>query len=231
MKRDLVQDTPPRGAETSQPKSDAKYNRSSIPLNFLLGCSETALGNFELARLAEVSDLRIELHRVLDRLIDQMAQAALSAWFRTTDLETLKQAIENPEDILAWAQEQIRKQGREGDIVPLTSLPPGAAHIAASLRYQERNIAKGLCAVCPQPLANHSVRYCEKHLEAARLRHKPKGAHGEPPGSIGWLYGEGAFESGHGRQPGTLDALAKSREKRAKKKKSEALQSVSGGEE
>jgi hypothetical protein len=146
-----------------------------------------------------------------------MAQAALTAWFRTVDRETLKRTLENLEDVLTWAQEQIRKHGRsEVELIPLTSLPPGAAHLAAALRYQERQIAKGLCAVCPQPLAHNSVRYCERHLTIQRLRHEPKNAKGKAPGSVGWLYGEG-FESSHGRQPGTLKALALERERRAKK--------------
>src|SRR5262245_51605878 len=35
---------------------------SSVPINFLLGCSEIALANFELARQAEAADLRKEMH-------------------------------------------------------------------------------------------------------------------------------------------------------------------------
>lgn len=54
------------------------------------------------------------------------------------------------------------------------SLPPGAAHIAASLRYQERNIAAGKCAVCPKPQDRNSVRYCTFHLEQARERMRLK---------------------------------------------------------
>lgn len=38
------------------------------------------------------------------------------------------------------------------------------------------------------------------------------GAKGEPPESVAWLYGD-VFESGHGKQPGTLKALAEAREK------------------
>jgi hypothetical protein len=191
----------------------------ALPLNFLIGCSEKSLADFELARLADVADLRHELHSILDRLIDQMSQAALTAWFRKTDRETLKHALENPDDIIALAKEQIRDgQRSEEELIPLTSLPPGAAHLAAALRYQERQIAKGLCAVCPQPLAHNSVRYCERHLRIARLRHKPKNAKGELPGSISWLYSDGAqFESSHGRQPGSMKALALAREKQTKK--------------
>jgi hypothetical protein len=200
------------------PRSKTARKKSLVlPLNFLLGCSQKSLDNFELARLAEVADLRKELLSILDRLIDQMSQAALAAWFRATDRETLKHALDNPDDVIALAREQIRDgQRSEEELIPLASLPAGAAHLAAALRYQERQIAKGLCAVCPEPLAHNSVRYCERHLTAARLRHKPKNAKGETPGSVGWLYSEG-FESGHGRQPGSLKALALEREKRAKK--------------
>jgi hypothetical protein len=78
--------------------------------------------------------------------------------------------------------------------------------------YQKRNTAEGRCAVCPQPLAHNSVRYCEKHLLAARLRMTPsKGK----PGTVGWLYGETA-ESSHGRQPGTLASLAMNRERKTR---------------
>jgi hypothetical protein len=115
------------------------------------------------------------------------------------------------EKVCAWRR-------LEEELIPLASLPAGAAHLAAALRYQERQIAKGLCAVCPQPLARNSVRYCERHLRIARLRKKPKNAKGELPGSIDWLYSDGEqFESSHGRQPGTLKALARAREKQAKK--------------
>lgn len=177
-----------------------------------------------------------------------MNQAALTAWFRKTDRETLKRAIENADDVIALAKEQIRDgQRSEEELIPLTSLPPGAAHLAAALRYQERQIAKGLCAICPKPLAHNSVRFCEKHLRIARLRHKPKNAKGELPGSVAWLYDDNGkdFESSHGRQPGSLKALALAREKQAdsaekpeqsrkpnaQKRKNEALLQVLRGEE
>jgi hypothetical protein len=59
------------------------------------------------------------------------------------------------------------------------------------------------------------VLYCTAHLEQARLRIKPKNAKGAPPGTVGYLYGEG-FESQHGRQPGTLQSLALNREKKSR---------------
>jgi hypothetical protein len=196
-------------------------------LNFLLGASQKDLDSFELARLSEVANLRSDLHAILDKLIDEMAQAAVAGWFRQTNRESLKRAletIENPEkhadEIEAWAKARIRDgQRSEGELVPRTALAPGAAHLAAALRYAERNIAEGKCGVCPKPLDRNSVRYCTRHLEIARLRHKPKGAKGEPPGSISWLYGDGVFESAHNKAPSQVKALKEANEKRAKKKK------------
>jgi hypothetical protein len=50
---------------------------------------------------------------------------------------------------------------------------------------------------------------------------RAKNAKGELTGSVAWLYSDGEqFESSHGRQPGTLKALALANEKRAKKPKS-----------
>jgi hypothetical protein len=193
-------------------KSKAMYK--PLPLNFLLGCSEKSLGGFELARLSEVADLRKELHAILDRLIDQMSQAALAAWFRQSDRDAIRYAIENEESPLEMASRMVRDGQRndEEELIPLPSLPPGAAHLAAAMRYQERNIAEGKCSLCPKPLARNSVRYCEKYLTAARLRMTPsKGK----PGDIGWLYAE-TEESTHGRQPGTLAALAMGREQRTR---------------
>lgn len=177
-------------------------------LNFLLGCPEPDLGSFELARLAEVADLRSELHETLDKIIDAMAQAAVAAWFKRTDRETLKQALDNPEDLLAWAKERIRNRGKSeeeiaADLVPRASMPPGDAHKAAALRYAERNIERELCRVCPEPLARGSVQYCEKHLADARERTRARSKSANKPP--------------HGRAPGTLAALAAGREKQATK--------------
>ena len=146
-----------------------------VPINFLLGCSEISLANFQLARQAEAADLRTQMHAIFDRLLEQSALAMLATWFRSTDRDALNHAIENPEDVMEWAQEQIRLQrrteeGEEGDVLPISALPLGAAHLAAAMRYQERNIAEGKCQNCPKPLDRNSVRYCTKHLVAARAR-------------------------------------------------------------
>jgi len=199
--------------------------QSAMPINFLLGCSQDALGQFELARLAEVADLRKEVIEILDRMVDAMSQAALAAWFRAQDRQSLKHAIENEESPEEWAKRMIRdgqrsKEELDGGPMPSPhlfrpSLPPGAAHLAASLRYKERNIAEGKCEKCPQPLDRNSVRYCTKHLAWARTKSaRQRGAKGEP-GSREYLYGEAdVTPSTQGRQPGTPANLAMQREKR-----------------
>lgn len=185
-----------------------KHLAPGARLNFLLGSTDNDLSSFELARLAEVANLRADLHVVLDKIIDAMAQAALAAWFKRADRESLKRALDNPEDLLAWAKKRIRNQGKseEGtaaDLVPRASMAPGEAHKAAALRYAERNLEQGLCRSCPQPLARNSTQFCETHLSAVRQRMRKKAkALNKPP---------------HGRAPGTLAALAAGREKQATK--------------
>jgi hypothetical protein len=198
----------------------SKLPVKTLPLNFLLGCSQKDLEDFELARLVEVANVRKEVLLGIDRLIDQMSQAALAAWFRAQDRQTLKHAIENEETPLEWADRMIREGQRSGEeldqLFPQASLPVGAAHLAAALRYQERNIADGKCAICPQPLDHNSVRYCVKHLAAERNRHKPKDGKDEAPGSIGFLYQDHTPESRHGREPSNLARLEMNREKKTR---------------
>jgi hypothetical protein len=112
-------------------------------------------------------------------------------------------------------------QRSDEELIPLPSLPPGAAHLAAAMRYQERNIAEGKCCECPKPLARNSVRYCENHLTMERHnKARKKGVRGAP-GSVDYLYGE-VTESKHGRQPGTLAALAMAREQKTREILAEA---------
>lgn len=203
---------------TRKPKLPVK----TIPLNFLLGCGQKDLGDFELARLAEVASVRKEVLLGIDRLVDALSQAALVSWFRAQDRQALKHAIENEESPVEWANRKIREGQRRGEeLLPLPSMPPGEAHRAAALRYAERNIAEGKCAICPELLDDRSVRYCAKHLAAARGRYKPKGgkkkaARNEAPGSVNFLYQDHSPEKRHGRQPGTLASLEMNREKKTR---------------
>ncbi len=190
---------------SSQLLAPKKHLPPGARLNFLLGASDGDLGSFELARLAEVADLRADLHAVLDKLIDEMTQAAVAGWFRQTNREALMRAIQSPEEhtaeILAWAKERIRDgQRSQEELVPRTLLAPGKAHLAASLRYQERNVAKGKCRICPEPLDRNSVRFCTAHLGKSREHQRTKQKSlNRPP---------------HGRAHGTLAALAAGRERR-----------------
>jgi hypothetical protein len=185
--------------------------------NFLLTCSDNMLAAYELARLGAIANLRSDLQEILDQLIDTTAQASLARWFRNADREALRQALETPFNPIEIAKKQIRRLGKsdeevEAELSDILSLNPGLAHRTAAMTYQKRNIAEGKCCICPEPLDRNSVRYCEKHLRDARLRMTPsKGK----PGSVGWLYGE-TEESTHGRQPGSLAAMAMGREQRTR---------------
>jgi len=206
-----------RGRE-AMAKQQHKGLGLAVPINFLLGCSDSDLGNYELARAADVANLRSQLHVVLDQIIDHQTLAHLAAWFSSMDRQALKSAIENEEDPLTWARRRIAQGQRseeENKSIPRPPLPPGAAHLAAALRYQERNIAEGKCSRCPQPLAPNSVRFCEKHLALQRARANQKKGLSDP-GSREYLYAGELPESTHGRQPGTLASLAMNREKKTR---------------
>src|SRR5262249_47199898 len=187
--------------------------QSHVPINFLLGWPEYAPVEYELARLDDVANDRKNIIALIDHMTDCMSLAWLAAWFRSMDRNALRHAIENEESPMEWAARMIRDgQRSEEELQPREPLPPGVAHLAAALRYQERNIAEGLGSVCPESLDRNSVRFCTKHLAMQRERdRKKKGVKGEP-GSRDYLYGE-ISESKHGRQPGTLASLAMNREK------------------
>jgi hypothetical protein len=96
------------------------------------------------------------------------------------------------------------------------SQPRTAQGISAVPGYREALEIK--IAVPRGPQQPPEVPQKTSEFDFARLRHKPKNAKGELPGSIDWLYSDGEqFESRHGRQPGSLKALALAREKQAKK--------------
>jgi hypothetical protein len=169
--------------------------------------------------MAEVANYRSQLHEILDKMIDQSTMAAIANWFRKADRNELRRLIEDGEGPLDRAKRQIKERQKskaeiEDELIPRPSLPPGAAHLAAALRYQARNIAEGKCEKCPQPLDRNSVRYCTKHLAAARHHYDKKGK--AVPGSREYLYSEEKQPSTHGRQPGTLAALAMANEQRSR---------------
>ena len=186
------------------------------------------LGNLRSALLALFERFNDELHdqdAMFDQMVEVSAQALLAAWLRTIDRQELVRQLLEPstvtlDGILADTKAQIRNSGRsreesETAQMPMRIFPPGVAHRNAALRYQERQIALGLCSVCPEPLDRNSVRFCTEHLAAARHREaRKRGVKGEP-GSRDFLYGE-ITESQHGRTLGTLTSLAKSREKKSR---------------
>jgi hypothetical protein len=107
----------------------------------------------------------------VSKLIYTMTEAALARLFRAQGRERILKALQEVSDPIAEAKAKIKNMGRTPeDLVPLLSLHPGQAHRTASVTYQKRNIEEGKCCVYPNPLAHHSVRYCEKHLAACRDR-------------------------------------------------------------
>jgi hypothetical protein len=176
--------TPPQNEVVKKSSPEPQSVEVSAPFQFLLTCSDTLLDNFELAKLSQVANLRSELHRVLDDLIDANNQASLARLFKSQGRERILRELAKKRDPIAEAKEKIRKKGRTPeDLVPILSMPPDQAHRTASLTYQQRNIDEGKCCVCPSPLARNSVRYCEKHLtdvrERARVRARKRT--GNPP--------------------------------------------------
>jgi hypothetical protein len=98
-----------------------------------------------------------------------------------------------------------------------STMEPGAAHRAAALLYQQRNSAQGKCSKCSQPLDRNSVRFCTEHLRKARDHQRSKKGPRSEPGSAEYLYSGEVTPSTHGRQAGTLQSLALSREKQTRR--------------
>ena len=164
-------------------KAHALVKSLPLPLNFLLGCSDAALDNFQLTHLNELANVRKEMQALIDRMIDLQSQAAIAGWFKSQDRQSLKHAIENEESPEEWAKRLIREGQRgEGELrdAPMPSpwivrprLLPEVARARKSARSQNwsnENLAKGLCQSCTEPLDPNSVRYCTKHLAAVRAK-------------------------------------------------------------
>jgi len=210
----------PQSLAARQRSAMAKQQERGLILrpNFLLTCSDDTLASHELALLAQAADLRSQIQELFDRWNDTTAQVSVVRWFRRTDREALKHAIENEESPIEWAQRKIREgQRSEEELIPLPALEPGAAHLAAAVRYQDRNLAEGKCSECPEPLDRNSVRYCTEHLRKARERARNKKGPRSEPGSAEYLYSGEVTPSAHGRLSGTLASLARSREKQTRK--------------
>ena len=172
---------------------------AGVPLNFLLGATDQSLDDYELARLAAIADKRKQIQELFDALNQDTMLASLARWFRGQDRNALKHAIENEETAEEWAARLIRDRQRSPEeLLPLPSLPPGAAHLAAAKRYQQRNIEEGKCRYCPKPLAHNSVEVCEEYLAKTRARDQQKKAL-SVPGSREFLYA-GETPSTHGRR-------------------------------
>jgi len=204
------------------PRARSAITKTPAPLaqdvNFLMNCSQQSLESYQLAKLSLSANIQANLE-LMHQWLEANTQATIARLFRITDRAALKQWINEPVDPIAIAKAQIRNQGHseeeaDAQLDDVIAANPGLAHRNAAVTYQKRNIAEGKCMSCPKPLARNSVRYCEKHLTAARLRKKPIG--GPAPGSIDFLYVEDPWESSHGRQPGTLASLAMAREQKSR---------------
>jgi hypothetical protein len=207
-----------RGARNRSAFSKLQSRGFNPGTNFLLTCSDQTLAAYETKCLATVANLRGDLQEIFVQLGEAIGQALLVRWFRNTDRDELRMSLDTPADTVAWAKEQIRRQGRsdeqaEEELSEILSLNPGLAHRTAAQTYQRRNIAEGKCIPCPKPLDRNSTTYCTEHLRYQRLRHKPIGS--AAPGSADFLYADAEqLQSRHGRQAGTLANLTMQREQK-----------------
>lgn len=177
-----------------------------VPVNFLLQCSQDELGKIQLARLTDVANLRIELQEIVDRMVDNLAQAAVAKWFRDADREALKQALETEESAIEWARRMVRGGGEILPRVRMSEEDARAHHVESTIRYKQNNIAAGKCKLCPKTLDRNSTQLCTKHLEQKNEWQREKSKKlGKAP---------------HGRHPNTLASLARSREARSANKES-----------
>ena len=144
------------------------------PLKFLLTCSELDLDNFELNTLGNLANLKSQAADVMENMLQETSRLDLVRSIRASSSEEIKEALERPSDAIADAKLKIKNAGRSVDelvpLLPLVSAAVKANHVAASMRYQERNVGEGKCCDCTEPLARNSVRYCETHLAACRDR-------------------------------------------------------------
>jgi hypothetical protein len=101
-------------------------------VGYLLGSSRHGLGRFELARLNRVADLRKQMQRDLEELVEQMARANLA-----------RMLLDHGEELIAGADAIATGQQRfdfptSGIGTALSPSAPNPLSIAASSRPEER---------------------------------------------------------------------------------------------
>src|SRR6266566_4827560 len=201
-------------------------------LDFLLSHSHATLCELELISLSRSSNALKRAKDEMDEAVAQREVAGVARWLmenREVLLEAARRTILHqakgpelfePDEALTRAREEIRDAGRseeekEDGAMPspwlvrqrkyLTVEQRRAGRSASEKQSRERRIAKGLCEKCTKPLAHHSIRECDAHLEIHRQRNaRDRKKAGVEPGT-------------QGRQPGTLAALAAGRAKQSKR--------------
>ncbi len=207
-------------------------------LDFLLSHSHATLCELELTSLSRSSNALKRAKEEMDEAVAQREIAGVTRWLmehREVLLEAARRTIlpakggelfephGKLEEVMTRAREEICNQGRsqeekEDGAMPspwlvrqrkyLTAEEQRAGRVAAVRRHGERNIAKGLCEKCTEPLSPDSVRECDVHLEIHRQRDaRYRQKKGIKPGT-------------QGRRPGTLKALKEANERRKRGGKS-----------
>ena len=123
---------------TRKPSTPVK----GVPINFLLGCSNDDLGNYEIMRLAAAADLRKQVQELQDQINEQMGLAWLAAVrFCTKHLAIMR------------ARDSKRRglKGEPGSRVYLYGEIPESTHgrqpgTLASLAMNREKATRALCA-------------------------------------------------------------------------------------
>jgi len=212
--------------------------RGMPDLDFLLKHSLMTLSELELSSLSRSSNALKHAKLEMEEAVAQREIAGVARWLlehREDLLEAARRAIlpakggelfepdGKLDEVLTRAKEEVRDYGRSQEETKdgpmpspwlvrqrtyLTEQERRAGRSASEKQSRERHIAKGLCEKCSLPLAHHSVRECDVHLEIHRQRDaKDRQKRGIKPGT-------------QGRQPGTLKALKAANEKRKRGSKS-----------
>ena len=203
-------------------------------LDFLLKHSHATLCELELSSLSRSSNALKAARLEMDEAVAQREVAGVVRWLlehREELLEAARRAIlpakgrelfepGKLDEVLTRAKEEVRDCGRSQEEKEDGKMPSNwnvrqrtyftdeqrrAGRSASEKQSRERRIAKGLCEKCTKPLAHHSIRECDAHLEIHRQRNaRDRKKAGIKPGT-------------QGRQPGTQAALAAGRAKQSKR--------------